>query len=475
MDRIKHLVVLMMENRSFDHMFGFLAGPDYPIDGLSGTESNPNSQEQQVPVTDEADFSGELTPDPGHHFPDVNMQIFSNFEGTNDGGPLMQGFVRSYEFHTHNTPKAAHIMNCFEPKKIPVLTTLARQYAICDRWFSSVPGPTLPNRSFMHAATSIGRVDMSPIWRDESTTIYELLDKFGVSAKIFYHDSTMAMTFKMLANGQSKWFGLIDDFYRACKLDTLPAYSFLEPRYFAQDQGGGQVFQASDQHPDHNVTEGEQLIKDVYNAIRGNQQVWESTVLAVIYDEHGGLYDHVTPPATVNPDGLIAQNPGENVAQIPPFDFTRLGLRVPAVIVSAYIPAGTIDSTVYDHTSAIATARKLFLGSQAAANFLTKRDQAANTFEHLLTLEVPRTDKPTFQAVEQVIQPQDGASLNKPISEHQRMLLKHAQEMELTLPPERRAGINPDTIATEGQASAYLAKVTKELRGERVAGGGAGV
>jgi len=177
----------------------------------------------------------------------------------------------------------------------------------------------------------------------------------------------------------------------------------------------------------------------------------------------------------VNPDGLIAQNPGENVAQIPPFDFTRLGLRVPAVIVSAYIPAGTIDSTVYDHTSAIATARKLFLGSQAAANFLTKRDQAANTFEHLLTLEVPRTDKPTFQAVEQVIQPQDGASLNKPISEHQRMLLKHAQEMELTLPPDRRAGINPDTIATEGQASAYLAKVTKELRGERVAGGGAGV
>ncbi|HXU20967.1 MAG TPA: alkaline phosphatase family protein, partial [Verrucomicrobiae bacterium] len=330
MDRIKHLVVLMMENRSFDHMFGFLAGPDYPIDGLSGTESNPNSQEQQVPVTDEADFSGELTPDPGHHFPDVNMQIFSNFEGTNDGGPLMQGFVRSYEFHTHNTPKAAHIMNCFEPKKIPVLTTLARQYAICDRWFSSVPGPTLPNRSFMHAATSIGRVDMSPIWRDESTTIYELLDKFGLSAKIFYHDSTMAMTFKMLANGQSKWFGLIDDFYRACKLDTLPAYSFIEPRYFAQDQGG-QVFQASDQHPDHNITEGEQLIKDVYNAIRGNQQVWESTVLAVIYDEHGGLYDHVTPPATVNPDGLIAQNPGENVAQIPPFDFTRLGLRVPAV------------------------------------------------------------------------------------------------------------------------------------------------
>ncbi len=477
LDQIKHLVVLMMENRSFDHMLGFMAAPDYPIDGLTGSETNPNSQEKDVPVTDDADFSGGLTPDPGHHFPDVNLQIFGNYEGRNDGGPLMKGFVVSYEKHTHDVGKSARIMNCFSPDKVPVLSTLARQYAVCDRWFSSVPGPTLPNRSYMHSATSIGRVDMSPIWRDESTTIYELLDKFGVSAKIYYHDWSVAMTFKMLADGQSKWFGLFDDFNRACSKNTLPAYSFIEPRYNAQD-AGSQVFEANDQHPDHNVADGEQLIKDVYNAIRKNPDVWASTLLVITYDEHGGLYDHVTPPATVNPDGKIAQDTGENVATIPPFDFTRLGIRVPTVLVSPYITPGTIDSAVYDHTSIIATARKLFLGANADSNFLTARDKQANTFEHVLTLAQARTDTVTFQKFERVVRPLAALratnSLNKPLSSHQEMIVQHAYEIEQSFPVGRRSGLTPEMIQTEGQASAYLAQVTAELRRERTLTGGGG-
>jgi phospholipase C len=466
----------MMENRSFDHMLGFLASPDFPIDGLTGNETNPNSQKQQVPVTDRADFAGGLTPDPGHHFPDVNMQIFGNYEATDDGGPKMQGFVTSYEQHTQDVKKAARIMDCFSPDKVPVLSTLAREYAVCDRWFASVPGPTLPNRSFMHSATSIGRVDMSPIWRDETTTIYELLNKFGVGAKIYYHDWSVAMTFKMLSEGQSKWFCLFDDFLTACKKNTLPAYSFIEPRYNAQD-AGGQAFEANDQHPDHNVANGEQLISDVYNAIRNNKDTWESTMLVIIYDEHGGLYDHVTPPATVNPDGKIAADPGENVAKIPPFDFTRLGVRVPAVIVSPYIKQGTIESTIYDHTSIIATARKLFLGTNADSNFLTERDRHANSFEHVLTLTEARTDTVKFQKFEEVIQPMASASatdsLNKPLSTHQQMIVQHAYDMEQRLPAGRRSGLTPDLIKTERQASAYLAQVTSELRRSAAEGEGA--
>jgi phospholipase C len=370
-------------------------------------------------------------------------------------------------------------MQCMNASRIPALTTLAQQYAVCDRWFSSIPGPTLPNRAFMHAATSIGRVDMNPIWRDMSTTIYELLDKFGVGGKIYYHDWTVALTFKAFANKQSKWFGLYDDFERACKKGALPPYCLLEPRYNDQDQGDN-VFQASDQHPDHNITIGDTLVQDVYNAIRSNEDLWQSTMLVIIYDEHGGTYDHVTPPATVNPDGKIAEDPGEHVAKIPSFDFTRLGIRVPAVIVSPYIEAGTIDHTVYDHTSVLAMARKLFLGDAAAANFLTKRDQQANTFESLLTRSVPRIDMPEFPEPNTSFGFDDvtaaaapANSLDKPLSVHQRDLVTQAWDVEQTLPPERRSGLTtPNLILTERDASVYLQRVAAELAGSAAKGAG---
>ncbi|MGI8743114.1 MAG: alkaline phosphatase family protein [Bryobacteraceae bacterium] len=478
-DKIKHLVVLMMENRSFDHMFGFLAGPGYPIDGLTGNESNPDSQGQNVTVSRDAAISGELTPDPGHHFPDVNFQLFSNFLGPQPAVPavpMMQGFVKAYEQHTHDRNKSHRIMKCFDHSKLPFLTTLAKEYAVCDRWFSSVPGPTLPNRSYAHAATSIGRVDMNPIWRDETTTIYELLDKFGVSARIYYHDWSIALTFKQFANSQGKWFGIYDDFERACKKGTLPAYSFIEPRYNDSDQGENGVFEASDQHPDHNITEGDRLIGDVYKAIRSNQELWENTLLVITYDEHGGTYDHVVPPATVNPDNRNADKPGENVADIPPFDFTRLGVRVPAVIVSPYIERGTIDSVVYDHTSFLGMARKLFLGNAAATNFLTARDRQANTFEHVLTRDIARIDQVDFKQpdVSFDFNPMAAAavpnSLDKPLSVHQRDLVEQAFQAEQALPPERRSGImTPNQILTERQASVYLQQVANALRGERPA------
>src|SRR5258706_2072731 len=320
---------------------------------------------------------------------------------------------------------------------------------------------------------------MSPIWLDVTTTIYERLAQFGVSGKIYYHDLSMAMTFKMLQGNQGNWFGQFDDFVRGCKNNTLPSYSFIEPRYNASDDGTT-VFEANDQHPDHNIAYGEQLIRDVYNAVRSNPAVWGSTILAIVYDEHGGLYDHVVPPATVNPDGRNCADPGENVVVIPPFDFKRLGVRVPAVIVSPYINAGTItgslDGKIYDHTSIIATARKLFLGANAATSFLTERDRHAQTFESLLTLDQPRNDTFDFKALDDLIPPQAtlraSNSINKPLSTHQQALVDHAAEIEKTFPTDRRYSKSPDQIKTEGEASKYLAFVTAELRREKAAGGG---
>src|ERR1700746_1676509 len=230
---IKHLVVLMLENRSFDHMFGFLKSDDYPIDGLTGQESNLDANGTAVQVTNDAMYSGDFNPDPGHHFPDVTMQIFGNQDGAGD--PNMSGFVQAYGNMGGSSVSQSHkIMKCYAPSKIPIITTLAQEYAICQRWFSSIPGPTLPNRSYAHAATSEGRLDMNPLWYGESKTIYELLAESNVTSKIFFHDSTVAMTFKNFLKNQN-YFAQFDDFLDMCNNNKLPAYSFIEPRYNADD------------------------------------------------------------------------------------------------------------------------------------------------------------------------------------------------------------------------------------------------
>jgi phospholipase C len=383
MPDVKHLVVLMLENRAFDHMLGWLQSPEYEIDGVDGTQFNVDSTDAKVYVTRNAAYSGDYDPDVAHDFLDVNQQIFGTQNPPAGAQPQMSGFVTDYGAVSGNVGKSHRVMNCFDPAKIPVLTTLAQEFALCTRWFSSVPGPTLPNRAYAHGATSVGHVDMTINWWKESKTIYELLVDHGFTAKIYYTDSTIALTYGGMMDRQDEFF--IPDFnafFDDCKSNNLPDYCFLEPRYNATD--GSDPTAASDQHPDHDVVEGETLIHDVYNAIRSNPDTWNDTLLVIVYDEHGGLFDHIPPPAAVSPDGINSVNP--------PFAFDRLGVRVPAVLVSPYIAAGTIISdTVFDHASLAATARKVFLGADWESTFLTQRDKAANTFEGALTLTVARS------------------------------------------------------------------------------------
>jgi len=469
LDNLKHIVVLMMENRSFDHLLGFAATPTWKIDGLAGTEKNRDSTGEFATVSNDASYSGDFTPDPGHALFDTLTQLYGDASTSVSQNPDMNGFVLSYEGKTHNSKNAQRIMKCFKPEKVPVLTQLARQFAVCDRWFSSIPGPTFPNRAFAHGSTSIGRVDMGVDWLNMSKTIYELLAENNVDSRIYYHDSTMAMTFKGLMN-QGKYFSLFDDFLSDCKKNNLPAYSFIEPRYAnGQDPVNNVFFSASDQHPDHNVEQGEILIRDTFNAIWNNQAVRESTLLVIVYDEHGGLYDHVSPPPAVNPDN---KNWAGNANSLDPaFDFTRLGVRVPAVIISPYIPAGTIDHAQYDHSSIIATACKLLLKNIPNAS-LTNRDRQAKTFEANLTLAQPRTDAITFkltdpphQAIVNLGQAHlDAAHLNADINDHLAAHVETASLLEKrVLPPNQQSGINPDDIRSEKQASDFLLSVQSKL------------
>ncbi len=247
--------------------------------------------------------------------------------------PLMKGFVRNYATINATHRHGASVMKCFAPASLPVLTTLATQFAVCDRWFSSVPGPTVPNRMFTHGGWSLGLVEPDPDLHDLKT-IFEVFDReMRGDYRIYHHDGfTVLLSVGHLIEDQHG-FRDYNRFVSDCAKGDLPAYTIIEPRY-ANDTLTGSFFAANDQHPNHDVMEGERLIRDVYTAIRGNDALWPSTLLLIVHDEHGGIFDHVPPPA------IAAWDP-----TLPGFKFDRLGVRVPAVLVSPFIPPRTIMST----------------------------------------------------------------------------------------------------------------------------------
>jgi len=463
LDNLKHIVVLMMENRSFDHMLGFARTDNWRIEALKGDETNQDSNNGVAQVSDDAGYAGDFTPDPGHSGFDTLTQLYGDPNTSVMQEPNMSGFVRSYEGKGLNPQDAHRIMKCFPPQAVPVLTGLAQQFCVCDHWFSSVPGPTFPNHAFIHGATSMGRVDMGIDWGNMSATIYERLAENKVDSVLYYQDSSMAMTFDGLA-GNSNFFGSFDDdFLPACAANDLPPYSFIEPRFANSPGGDGDpAYSASDQHPDHDVKEGEALIQTVFNAIWRNTKLRNSTLLVIVYDEHGGLFDHVHPPTTVTPDSHVWK--GDATSTDPPFDFTRLGVRVPAVLISPYISAGVIDSRIYDHTSVIATARKLLIPNVADSH-LTERDRLANTFEDNLTLQQPRTDKINLGAGAKS-EPPTPAQLAQSINEHLKAQVHQTAALEQRLPPDQRSGTDPGTITTEAQASTYMQAVYAKLRAQ---------
>lgn len=391
LDRLQHLVVLMMENRSFDHMLGSLKAVDARIDGLTGAESNPDANGAPVHVKPKAKYQSELNPDPDHHFPAVDKQIF------NGGGVAnMQGFVASYFDQQRDIAQSRKIMHYFAREKLPVLTTLALEFAVFNRWFASIPGPTLCNRAFAHYGTSFGHVGMELFYSNQRfKSIYERLDAAGRSAKLYYFDqASSTLEIVNLLQNQSQFFGTYDQFLADCAAGTLPAYAFVEPNYTDHDGPGGAII-ASDQHPDHHVLEGERFIASVYNAIRNNPALWEHTALLITYDEHGGIYDHVPPPMCT-PDGFVAQPKDTGTGQ--PFLFNRLGVRVPAVLVSPWVPKGTVvgSTRVFEHASIPATVTKWLLPFFDDAQ-RSPREAAAETFLDLLSAPVMRTDTPQFQ------------------------------------------------------------------------------
>ncbi len=397
-DKVKQIVVLMMENRSFDHMLGALKAKNPQINGLTGNESNPDTTGAVVKVQASAKFQGQLENDPDHHFPGVDLQIFGGQQDDNRVAN-MQGFVKSYFTQTKDVGRSHAIMNHFTPDQLPVLTELASEFALFNGWFSSIPGPTICNRAFAHYGTSFGQVSMDIFYLlDPILSIYERMVNAGQTSKIYYYDQqSSTMEVVNLLKNEPQGFGTFDQFLADCKSGTLPQYSFIEPCYSDHPGDDGGEILASDQHPDHDVREGERFIATVFNAIRTNPDIWQSTALLVVYDEHGGLYDHVVPPSCT-PDGYTAQPADTGTGR--PFTFDRLGIRVPAILVSPWIPRGTVvpgpedlaNGRVFEHASIPATVTDQFLPNFDQSNKRTVREKGAATFLDVLTNQMRPDD-----------------------------------------------------------------------------------
>ncbi len=395
---VQHIVQLMLENRSFDHMLGFLYADSgntsptgQPFEGLTGTESNDDASGNPVKVfqINSSTAGAYFMPgaDPGEGYANTNSQLFGS--GTAPVPPVAtnSGFVTNFAASIAYDQRsgrsvnagttASDIMGVFTPATLPILSGLARGFAVCDHWYSSVPTETFPNRAFACAGTSQGHMnDSTSSYTVQS--IFGLLTAHSLSWKIYGYNAAplTRQNYPDTSSAPDTNFGEFTDFQSDCAGGTLPGYSFLEPSWGSS---------GNSQHPNYDVSLGEQLIQAVYNAVRSGPG-WDQTLLIITYDEHGGLYDHVPPPS-----GAVA--PDSSAGEFG-FDFTRFGVRVPAVLVSPLIAAGTVfrvpdGTTPIDHTSVLKT-----IETRWGLPALTARDAAAPDLGDVLTLTQPRTDDP---------------------------------------------------------------------------------
>ncbi len=433
----EHLVVLMFENRSFDNLLGHLYPPGTVPDGQSfnglanGAHGNPSpigpiAAHVYTGGTDRIMRSP--TPDPGEEYPHVNTQLFGTvdppgnahvdfkkmsppFNAPSPGTrAAMNGFVTDYINNFVATqgrePRPEEyrvIMGGFSPEMLPVTSTLARNFAVYDNWFCAVPSQTFCNRSFFNASTSSGFVtnDGGPDgyfkWgRNAGPTIFNRLEEAGLSWAVYFDESQVISLTGFINDAalrpywKTRFFGM-RKFHEDAAAGTLPAYAFIEPRL---------IFDHNDMHPPiasfdfpladgepvvvgalDDVRAGEKLLHEVYTAIRNSASPNGSnainTMLLVTFDEHGGTYDHVPPPPATPPGPVAEPEMG--------FSFDRLGVRVPAIAVSAWTKAGTIVHDEMHHAAAIVT-----LCRKHGLKPLTARDENARDLTNALNLEEPR-------------------------------------------------------------------------------------
>ena len=497
--QIEHVVVIMFENRSFDSMLGYLYDSENPpprgqsFNGLTGTEYNLNGRGNKVYVSkiDPDDEYAYYMPkgDPGEGFNNTNFQLFGSASPPFTDLETNTGFVKDFENPLDNSlyiddekkmqPEGAQtnnssvetsagaqvfwrypcppvpdmdaigsdIMQMYSPETLPVLSTLAKSYAVSDAWFCSAPTETLPNRAFTHMATSLGNL-YDEVKSYPAKSIFKHLQDNGQTWGIFGNEGNpytvpfcqdIPAKKDLPAGCDYGSFELFKGYLNNEEANqVLPDYCFLEPIWSPR---------GNSQHPNYNVAAGEQYLLEIYNALK-ESDYWGKTLLIITYDEHGGCYDHVTPPFNaVSPPAY---------SRAFDFSFTRFGLRVPAVFVSPWIEEGTVyratGDTPHDHTSILATLETMFDLAP-----LTERDKAAPDVLDVINLSTVRTDNPMAGVVAPAIK---GIDKIKPHAS----TIQHMHALALADKQKRETGKDetPPEFKTSEQAEEYIQRLHKQ-------------
>jgi len=302
---IDHVVVVMMENRSFDHLLGWLPGADGRQAGLSYVDRNGVSHATH-PLA--PDYQGCGHPDPDHSYAGGRVQ-YDN--GTCDG------FLRSGQ-------NDEYAIGYYTRRDLPFLGPAARSWTVCDRYFSALMGPTFPNRLYLHAAVTDRIVNTTTL--SSLPTIWDRLAERGLRGRNYY--STVP-TVLLWGAKYASIARLFPQFLEDCRKGRLPHVSFVDPVFTATDEGT-----AADDHPHADIRAGEHFLAQVYRAVTTSPN-WPRTVLIVNFDEWGGFFDHVPPPVASDVDPA----------------YTLRGFRVPCLVISPFARRRRVAHGIYDHTS----------------------------------------------------------------------------------------------------------------------------
>lgn len=353
MSGINHIVVVMMENRSFDHLLGWVPGANGKQAGLSFTDTNGTAH---ATFHLAPDFQGCGHPDPDHDYEGGRVEL-------NNGA--CDGWLRAGQNDTFS-------IGYYEQADLSFLGAAATNWTVCDNYFAAIMAGTYPNRIYQHAAQT-DRLENS-LQISTLPTIWDRLDEKDVSARYYFSD------IPMLALWGAKYIPImrfISSFYDDAAAGTLPQVAFVEPRLLGETQGV-----SGDYHPVSDIRAGEHFLSEVYNAII-NSPNWTNTVLVITFDEWGGFFDHVAPPVGPVPEADRAA--GDSSGQ--------RGFRTPALVISPWSPRGAVAHTVFDHTSTLKMIEWRF-----GLEPLTVRDQSAHNLAEALDFATLNTNAPAITA-----------------------------------------------------------------------------
>jgi phospholipase C len=348
---IDHVVVVLMENRSFDHFLGWVKGADGQQAGLAYPDQNGVMR----PTYHLTDRQGCGFNDPDHSYDGGRIQFN---DGKCDGfrrGPGYDDFALGY----------------YEKGDLPFYGSFVDQTTIFDNWFCSFLGPTYPNRYYTHSGRT-ERLD-NAMATTGMPTIWDRLSAAGVSATYYFND------LPFLALWGEKYIPIsrsFETFLAQAASGTLPSYSYIDPFFLGEDQGG-----SNDDHPHADIWRGQAFVSLIANAI-ATSPLWSRTALVVTYDEWGGFFDHVIPPRL--PDDAPTQE----------FDHGQAGFRVPTFVMSPFARRGAVDHNVYDHTSILN-----FVEWRWGLAPLAPRDAAARNLAYAFDFGQPAAAAPTLPVV----------------------------------------------------------------------------